>query len=217
MNRFISPALMSALLVLGTACTAQTPHEDGAAEDSAAVAEVPDSASVAVFAGGCFWCMEGPFESVDGVFAAVSGYTGGPEVEPAYEDVARGRTGHVEAVRVMYDPEVVSYEALLDIYWRSMDPTDGGGQFADRGAQYAPAIFVANAAEREAAEASKAALASDGPFDEPIVVPIRDAQPFYDAEAYHQDYYLTNTSHYQAYRRGSGREAFLAEHWGAAH
>lgn len=170
----------------------------------------------AIFAGGCFWCMEGPFEALDGVREVLSGYTGGPEVGPRYDDVARGRTGHTEAVYVLYDPQVIGYDALVEVFWRTMDPTDNGGQFADRGSQYRPGIFVRNDAERSVAEASKAALAASGRFDRPIVVPIEDAQPFYVAEDYHQNYYRTNPEHYARYRQGSGRGPFLERVWGSA-
>ncbi len=173
--------------------------------------------ATAIFAGGCFWCMEGPFEALDGVTEVLSGYTGGPEEHPTYSLVSGGHTGHTEAVRVEYDPDVVSYDTLLDTFWRSMDPTDAGGQFADRGSQYRPAIYVANADQRAAAEASRAALEASGVFDEPIVVPIEDAGAFWVAEAYHQNYYQTNAAHYAAYRRGSGRAGFLEQHWGGAH
>ncbi len=177
----------------------------------------PDGIEVAIFAGGCFWCMEGPFEGLDGVSEVLSGYTGGPEQNPTYSQVSGGRTGHTEAVRVLYDPTIVSYETLLSTFWRSMDPTDAGGQFADRGPQYRPAIFVFDESQRAAAEASKAELIESGRFDRPIVVPIEAAQDFWVAEDYHQDYYLTNTAHYQRYRQASGRSAFVLRHWGTAH
>ena len=175
----------------------------------------PEGAEVAVFAGGCFWCMEGPFEAVDGVSEVLSGYTGGAETNPTYRAVSSGLTSHTEAVRVVFDPTVVSYGELVEVFWRAMDPTDAGGQFADRGAQYRPGIFVTSAAQRVAAEASKENLQGSNPFGRPIIVPIEDAGAFWVAEAYHQDYYRTNTAHYQRYRRGSGRSAFLERYWGA--
>jgi peptide methionine sulfoxide reductase msrA/msrB len=168
----------------------------------------------ATFAGGCFWCMEPPFEKLPGVVSVTSGYTGGPEKGPSYKEVSSGRTGHVEAVQVEYDPTRISYEYLLKVFWRQIDPTDDGGQFADRGKQYRTAIFVRNRQERSLAEASKAELAKSGIFDEPIVTEIRWAQPFYAAEPYHQDYYKKNPSHYKQYRVGSGREGFLKSVWG---
>lgn len=169
--------------------------------------------SEAVFAGGCFWCMEPPFEKLEGVQSVVSGYTGGDEVSPTYKAVSAGRTGHVEAVKVTYDPRKVSYEYLLKVFWRQIDPTDGGGQFADRGKQYQTAIFVSSAQERALAEASKRELEASQVFKKPIVTPIRDAGPFYAAEEYHQDYYKKKSTHYKAYRRGSGREGFLERTW----
>jgi peptide methionine sulfoxide reductase msrA/msrB len=168
----------------------------------------------ATFAGGCFWCMEPPFEKLPGVVSVTSGYTGGPEKGPSYKEVSSGRTGHVEAVQVEYDPTKISYQYLLKVFWRQIDPTDDGGQFADRGKQYRTAIFVRNRQERSLAEASKAELAKSGIFDEPIVTEIRWAQPFYAAEPYHQDYYKKNPSHYKQYRVGSGREGFLKSVWG---
>ncbi len=187
-----------------------------AATPTAAAVEVPDSAQLATFGGGCFWCMEPPFEDVDGVFSVISGYSGGPEVNPKYRDVASGKTGHTEVVQITFDPKKVSYSQLLQIFWRSMDPTDSGGQFADRGRQYRPAIFTHSPEQKREAEASRDALAKSGVFKRPIVVEITQFSAFYQAEAYHQDYYKTNPGHYKAYRRGSGREAFLEKTWGTA-
>ncbi|ANM32121.1 methionine sulfoxide reductase [Acidobacteria bacterium Mor1] len=170
--------------------------------------------AVAIFAGGCFWCMEPPFEKLDGVYSVVSGYTGGEIEDPTYEQVSGGRTKHTEAVEVRYDPTRVGYATLLDVFWRSMDPTDAGGQFADRGPQYRTGIFVLDERQRELAEASKAELAASNRFQKPIVVPIEAAGPFYVAEEYHQDYYKKNARHYMRYRVGSGREGFLANAWG---
>ncbi len=169
---------------------------------------------VATFAGGCFWCMEPPFEGLRGVQSVISGYTGGPEKDPTYGEVSSGRTGHTEAVQIVFNPTVISYEELLEIFWRSMDPTDAGGQFADRGTQYRPGIFVHDQQQREAATRSRTALESSGRFEKPVVVEITDYETFYPAEAYHQDYYWTNPGHYKAYRKGSGREGFLKGVWG---
>jgi methionine-S-sulfoxide reductase len=169
--------------------------------------------AVATFAGGCFWCMEGPFEKLDGVSAVFSGYTAGPEKNPTYAQVSGKLTDHTEAVIVYYDPAKVTYEKLMDTFWRSLDPTDAGGQFADRGRSYRPAIFVHNEAQRAAATKSKAELEASGRFSKPIVVPIQDAEPFWVAEEYHQDYYKKEPDHYGRYRRGSGRAGFLAKHW----
>ena len=171
---------------------------------------------VATFAGGCFWCMEPPFEAMSGVKAVLSGYTGGEEPSPAYRQVASGRTGHAEAVRVYFDPDFVTYNELLDVFWRNIDPTDAGGQFVDRGRQYRTGIFVHDEAQRAAAEASKAALAESGRFDAPLVTPIEDAGRFWVAEEYHQDFYQKKPSHYRRYKRGSGRVRFIEEHWGSS-
>jgi peptide methionine sulfoxide reductase msrA/msrB len=167
----------------------------------------------AIFAGGCFWCTESDFEKVDGVVEAVSGYTGGKEVNPSYEQVSSGRTGHVEAVKVIYDPMKVSYAQLLDVFWRHVNPTDDGGQFVDRGPQYKSAIFYGNEEEHRLAEASKEKLAASGRFEKPIVTLIEPAGPFYPAEDYHQDYYKKNPIRYKWYRSGSGRDQFLEEAW----
>ena len=170
--------------------------------------------SQATFAGGCFWCMEPPFEGLRGVHGVVSGYTGGEEKNPVYEDVARGRTGHTEAVQITYDPSVISYDRLLEIFWRSMDPTDAGGQFADRGTQYRPGIFVHNAGQKKRALRSRKALSDSKKFDKPIAVEIVEFKSFYRAEESHQDYYRKEPAHYKRYRQGSGRTAFLTKHWG---
>lgn len=167
----------------------------------------------AVFAGGCFWCVESNFEKVDGVIEAVSGYTGGHKVDPTYAEVCGHGTGHLEAVEVTYDANLVAYNDLLEVYWRSFDPTDAGGSFGDRGESYTSAIF-ANAQQRELAEASKKKLMESGRFDKAIVTPIRDLVTFYPAEEYHQDYYVKNPLHYNSYRTGSGRDLFVANAWG---
>jgi peptide methionine sulfoxide reductase msrA/msrB len=167
----------------------------------------------ATFAGGCFWCMEPPFEKLKGVVSVTSGYTGGKETGPSYQEVSSGRTGHVEAVQVKYDPTVISYEYLLKVFWRQIDPIDDGGQFADRGKQYRTAIFVIDREQRELADASKRELAKSGIFKAPIVTEIRWAEPFYAAEGYHQDYYKKDPANYKRYRRGSGREGFLKSMW----
>ncbi len=169
--------------------------------------------ATAVFAGGCFWCTESDFEKVDGVLGAVSGYTGGKEKNPTYQEVSAGQTGHLEAVEVTYNPERISYSDLLEIFWRHVDPTDAGGQFVDRGAQYRSAIFYANENERQMAEASKEALAASGKFDKPIATQILPLGMFYPAEDYHQDYYKNNPLRYRFYRSGSGRDQFLKKTW----
>lgn len=170
---------------------------------------------VATFAGGCFWCMEPPFENLaPGVTDVVSGYTGGRTRNPTYEEVSTGSTGHIEAVRVTYDPARVSYEKLLEAFWRNIDPTDEHGQFADKGTQYHTAIFYHDEAQRKAAEESKKALAALKKFDRPIVTRILPASDFYPAEDYHQDYHKKNPLHYNRYKTGSGRAGFLKRMWG---
>ncbi|MFZ0131292.1 MAG: peptide-methionine (R)-S-oxide reductase MsrB [Desulfobacterales bacterium] len=176
----------------------------------------PGSTRSAVFAGGCFWCTESDFEKIDGVIEAVSGYTGGAMADPNYEQVSAGGTGHVEAVKVVYDPTKITYAQLLDVFWRHVDPTDGGGQFVDRGSQYRSAIFYADEGELQMAEDSKKKLAESGRFDKPIVTDILPLGEFYPAEAYHQDYYKKNPIRYHWYRSGSGRDQFLEKVWGAA-
>lgn len=166
----------------------------------------------AVFAGGCFWCMVQPFDEMDGVEAVISGYTAGDVENPTYEQVKTGTTGHTEAVEITFDPEKISYQQLLDIYWSSMDPTDATGQFFDRGSSYRPAVFVNSEEQRELAQASKEALDASGRFSKPVVVPIEDVHPFYPAEDYHQDFYKKNPDHYNRYSTGSGRVAFIEEH-----
>jgi len=168
---------------------------------------------VAIFGGGCFWCMEPPFEELEGVFEVTAGYAGGSKETADYEQVSSGRTDHYEAVRVGYDPAKVSYAQLLEVFWHQIDPTDSGGQFADRGAQYKTAIFYQNEGQRELAEKSKADLAASGIFSRPIATRILPAVPFYEAEEVHQDYYKKNYSHYSAYKEGSGRKAFLEKVW----
>ena len=167
----------------------------------------------AVFAGGCFWCMEPPFENTEGVINAVAGYTGGKIANPTYQQVTSGTTGHYEAVQVTYDPEKVSYNQLLDVFWRQIDPTDDGGQFGDRGTQYFTAIFYQDQEQKKQAEQSKVALAAMDIFDKPIISAILPAEVFYRAEEYHQDYYRKNVMHYNQYKVGSGRAGFLKNTW----
>lgn len=175
----------------------------------------------AIFASGCFWCMEPPLEKVPGVISVVSGYTGGTKKNPTYEEVSSGETGHTEAVEVTYDPAKVTYEQLLDAYWKTGDPTDNLGSFVDRGTQYRPGIFYLDDKQKAAAEASKAALQKSKRFgDKAIVVEITKAGPFYPAEEYHQDYYKKNPVRYKYYRFRSGRDQFIEKYWGkdvAAH
>lgn len=166
----------------------------------------------AIFAGGCFWCMEKPFEHVPGVSGVISGYTGGHTANPTYRNYAQG--GHVEVVEVIFDPAKVSYPQLLNVYWRQINPTDAGGQFVDRGPQYATAIYYLNDEQKRQAEASKKAMDASGRFGKPIVTPIVPASTFYPAEEYHQDYYRKNPVRYWYYRSRSGRDDYLQRIWG---
>jgi methionine-S-sulfoxide reductase len=168
----------------------------------------------ATFAGGCFWCMEPPFDKLDGVISTTSGYTGGSEKNPSYEDVSSGRTGHLEAIEVLYDPSRVSYEQLLDVFWKNVDPTQHNGQFVDVGPQYRTAIFYHNEEQRRLALESKKRLEESRKFGKPIATEIRPALEFYSAEDYHQDYYMKNPIRYKYYRWGSGRDEFLEKTWG---
>ena len=169
----------------------------------------------ATFAGGCFWCMEPPYDALPGVVSTVSGYMGGSKVNPTYEEVSRGTTGHAEVVQVTYDPSKVTYEKLLEVFWVNIDPTVKDRQFCDAGTQYRTGIFFHSPAQRQAAEASKAALEKSKPFKAPIVTPVEMAGPFYPAEDYHQDYYVKNPVRYKFYRNGCGRDQRLKELWGA--
>ncbi len=162
----------------------------------------------ATFAGGCFWCMVKPFDETPGIESVLSGYTGGHVVNPTYEQVCSETTGHVEAVQIVYDDDLYSYEQLLSIYWTLIDPTDAGGQFYDRGESYTTAIYYHNEEQRQLAERSKADLEASGKFDKPIMVKILPASTFYPAEDYHQYYYKKNPMHYERYSVGSGRRAY---------
>ena len=189
-------ALLTAALLAGSA---------GAASSAKAVA---------TFAGGCFWCVESDFDQVEGVLETVSGYTGGTTENPTYKAVTGGNTGHYEAVRITYDPAKVSYEELLDVFWHSVDPTDAGGQFCDRGDSYRTAVFFHSPEQKRAAIASKRAIDDSGTLKGSIVTPILMAKAFYPAEAYHQDYYVKDPLRYRFYRFGCGRNQRLRDIWG---
>jgi peptide-methionine (S)-S-oxide reductase len=176
----------------------------------------PVKRATAVFAGGCFWCEETAFEGVPGVVAVISGYTGGHVANPTYEQVGSGETGHAESVQVIYDPKKISYEKLLDIFWHNVDPLQANGQFCDHGNQYRSAIFYKDAAQKQAAEASKAKLEQEDRFQGKIVTQIVAATPFYRAEEYHQDFYKKDPIQYKTYRAGCGRDARLRQLWGEA-
>lgn len=172
------------------------------------------STATAIFAGGCFWCMEPPFDKLDGVISTVSGYTGGHVKNPTYEEVSAGATGHAEAVRIEYDPAKVTYEQLLNVFWRNIDPTTPDRQFCDHGNQYRSAIFYLDEKQKRAAEASRIAIEKEKKFSGAIVTQITSAGPFYPAEDYHQDYYIKNPLRYKYYRFGCGRDSRLKELWG---
>jgi len=169
---------------------------------------------IATFAGGCFWCMEPPFDKLDGVISTTSGYTGGNKKNPTYKEVSRGGTGHAEVVQVIYDPRRISYDELLNEFWHNIDPTNANGQFCDWGSQYRSEIYYHNAEQEKLAKQSKAALIELKPFDAPVVTAITEASTFYPAEDYHQDYYQKNPVRYKFYRYGCGRDKQLEELWG---
>jgi len=181
---------------------------------SVAASSASDTLDVAIFAGGCFWCVEEAFDGVEGVVSTTSGFTGGHVEDPTYEQVTGGGTGHFEAVRVVYDPSAVPYERLLDVFWRNVDPTDAGGQFCDRGPSYRTAIFVHDGEQRRLAETSKARLERTKPFEEGIVTPILEAGPFWPADAGHQNYHRAHPVRYRLYKLACGRESRLDEVWG---
>jgi peptide-methionine (S)-S-oxide reductase len=189
-----------------------------AAAASAAAAQgappASEAAKTAIFAGGCFWCMEHPFDEIDGVVSVTSGYSGGSKQNPTYEEVSSGTTGHAEAVQVVYDPAKVSYQKLVDVFWHNVDPLTANAQFCDHGTQYRSAIFYQGDEQKRVAEASKEALTKSGRFDKPIVTQIVAASTFWPAEGYHQHYYKTNPVRYKFYRYNCGRDQRLEQLWG---
>ena len=199
------PAVLVVALVLSAGLSLGAASLSGAAEDGL---------EVATFAGGCFWCVEADFDAVPGVVRTVSGYTGGTLADPTYKRVSAGGTGHREAVQIFYDPKRVAYPALVEIFWRSVDPTDGGGQFCDRGRSYETAIFANSPEQKQQAEASKHALEGSGVLNRPVVTPIEVAGRFYPAEDYHQDYYNKSPLRYGFYRYRCGRDSRIEELWG---
>ncbi|MBI3449745.1 MAG: peptide-methionine (S)-S-oxide reductase MsrA, partial [Acidobacteria bacterium] len=186
---------------------------DATKRGTAAPAGSPGKIEVATLAGGCFWCIESAFDDLPGVVDAVSGYTGGREVNPTYEQVSSGTTGHVESVEVHFYPSVISYAQILDVFWKQINPTDGGGQFADQAPQYRTFIFYHDDDQKRVAEGSKRFLEASGWFDKPIATKIVPAVTFYRAEEYHQDYHRKNYEHYRMYKWGSGREPFIESFW----
>ncbi len=203
---------LSLLLALGLLVAA---HAAPADERTQAAPPPPAGMAVATFAGGCFWCMEPPFDKLPGVVSTTSGYTGGTKVGATYREVSAGTTGHAEAVRIVYDPAKVSYGTLVAVFWRNVDPVDAGGQFCDRGDEYRTGIFVHDAEQRRLAEESKGTIEKTKTFKEPVLTPIEEAGPFYAAEDYHQDFYKKSPVRYYSYRAGCGRDLRLKELWGA--
>jgi methionine-S-sulfoxide reductase len=192
-------------------CFLSTAYASGA-ETWSSVSE--NKLEKATFAGGCFWCMQPPFDKLDGVISTTVGYCGGKEENPTYKQVSAGNTGHAEAVEILYDPSRISYADLLNVFWMNIDPTQENGQFADTGAQYRTAIFYHNEEQKRLAETSKKELKNTGKFSKKIVTEIVPATPFYRAEEYHQDYYKKNPLRYKIYRYGSGRDDYLVRKWG---
>ena len=200
--RFLAPLVVSVSLLGAATLTAS--------------AQAPPKTAVATFAAGCFWCVEEVFDKVAGVTSTTSGYMGGKKQKPTYEEVSAGGTGHTEVVQVVYEPSKVSYEKLLEAFWRNVDPTVKDRQFCDVGSQYRAEIFVHSDEQRKAAETSKAAVEKSKPFKDPIVTPITTAAEFWPAEQYHQDYHQRNPVRYKYYKTGCGREARLKQLWGSA-
>jgi len=197
------------LIALGCAALAAGSITDGNAQDSS-----PVTTRTAIFAGGCFWCIQPAFDKARGVIKTVVGYSGGTEPNPTYDLVSSEKTGYRESIEITYDPAKISFDQLLDIYWRQIDPTQADGQFTDIGPSYRAAIFYNNDEEKKIAEASKAKLARSGKFNKPIVTEILPAMKFYPAEAYHQRYYEKNPEHFDAFEKGSGRVSFQKKTWG---
>jgi methionine-S-sulfoxide reductase len=206
--------LVLTLLATGLVAVVTADKKDGDMSESKRTAAVSAHTELAIFAGGCFWCLEPPFEKQPGVLSVTSGYTGGHKLNPTYHEVSAGGTGHTEAIEIVFDPAQISYPQLLEILWMNIDPTDGNGQFVDRGNQYRSAIFYLNEEQRRLAEASKQELEKSGRFEKPIVTEIVAASTFYPAEDYHQDYYKKNPLRYKFYRYNSGRDRFLDQEWG---
>jgi peptide methionine sulfoxide reductase msrA/msrB len=221
MIRSAALLVFSSLLVFpgcvrgGTGAGPHNTAEPGRSGAGATVVSGEDALETATFAGGCFWCIDAPFEDLDGVKKVVSGYSGGNVRNPTYEQVCTGTTGHLETVQITFDPQVVSYSEILDVYWRQFDPTDGGGSFFDRGPQYLSAIFYHNGTQHAIAEATKQLLQKSGVYgDKPIVTKILPFETFYPAEDYHQHYCKTSPDRYESYREGSGRDAYIERTWG---
>lgn len=203
--KYTTPVFILCLLATGLSISA--------ADDKPAIADNQNTAK-ATFAGGCFWCMEAPFDKLEGVISTTSGYTGGHTKNPTYKQTSSGKTGHTEAVQIIYDPRKVSYEKLLNVFWHNIDPTTPDKQFCDRGNQYRSEIFYHNEEQKRLADASKATLNKSKLFKAPIVTQVTQASTFYAAEDYHQDYYKKNPIRYRYYRYGCGRDKRLEQLWG---
>lgn len=206
--------ILAALML--SACQSSESREPAFTAAMASPAD-PKNLAAATFAGGCFWCMEPPFEKLTGVVSVTSGYTGGHKLDPTYEEVSAGETGHAEAVKIVYDSTQVSYEQLLYVFWRNIDPLTANRQFCDGGTQYRSAIFYHHETQKRLAEESKLRLEQTQKFDRAIVTEIVAATKFYPAEEYHQDFYKKNSLHYKTYRAGCGRDRRLKELWGEEH
>jgi len=208
-------SIFFALILLSTGCSkTEQKQKDQPQEMKKEAVKLTGDEEVATLAGGCFWCIEAPFEKVQGVVQVISGYAGGTKQDPTYKEVSSGKTDYRESVQVYYDPEVISYSEILDIFWRQFDPTDEGGSFGDRGHQYTSAIFYNTEKQKEIAEQSKKELDKSGIFNKSVVTPIIKFTTFYPAEDYHQDFYKKDPDRYYSYRKGSGRDAFIMKTWG---
>lgn len=216
MRRMIM-SMLSMFTVLILAACQTSEHETQSAAAATISAEQAKNLTTATFAGGCFWCMEAPFDELPGVISTISGYTGGFKKNPSYEEVSAGGTGHAEAVQITYDSTKISYAQLLQVFWRNIDPLTANRQFCDGGSQYRSGIFYHNETQRKLAEASKQELAQSGRFNQPIVTEIVAFTEFYPAEEYHQDFYKKNPLRYKTYRAGCGRDRRLKELWGESH
>ena len=218
--RLLALSLVAVFALTAASCADRAPSSDtprpelAEAQPVSLDTEPTAAADTAIFAGGCFWCMEPPFEKLDGVFSVTSGFAGGTTPDPTYKEVSSGTTDYEEAVQVIYDPEVVSFETLVEVFWHNIDPFAVNRQFCDRVTQYRSVLFYRNAEQQAVAEASYATL--DARFDEDIATTIEPATDFYAAEAYHQDFYRTNPDRYYSYRKGCGRDARLEAIWGEA-
>jgi len=214
MLRTATIIIFTGVVLVGTVLLATAAIADENVDNTMKTVEQIDGQAVATFAGGCFWCMEPPFDKLEGVVSTTSGYTGGHKSDPTYKEVSAGGTGHTEAVQILYDPEKVTYAKLLEVFWRQINPTTPDRQFVDVGSQYRAAIFYHDEEQKRLAEESKKRISQTEKFDGPIVTEIVKAEKFWPAENYHQDYYQKNSIRYKYYRWGSGRDQYLKSIWG---